>query len=663
MPKKTLKQKHKFNRLLQWGLLFAFFSIAVFLVQKNATEFQASVIPTNIASPYDGTALPIVKSPKWTSLTQDQYKLNYDSIPADKMQSLPTYDPAILKTPTESLGWKSVSDLNIRNSKITFTTPYMGDYKLDGLEYAGSHLAIDIKVPVGTPVDAIGNGVVVKVADQAGGFGKHIVIRHDNFPSLNDKSVKVTLYSSYSHLSQSLVAEGDIVTKGQLIAKSGQSGFATTPHVHFQIDNDQAPWHPYWPFTYQDSEAAGLDFTGAINAGLGQDKAVKTTVNPMLYVQKYLSDSVGNSNIASLPPPAPVSVPVAPAPVVPAPIALTPIALTPSPVSDLPPLSSVDTAAITPTPLAPVLEPVTPPAPEVVPATAFTLTHQGDFVKNADVTFTLTAINANGNVAKSYKPKEAVYFQVIGGSADVPNYLKPEDFTDGVAEFSVKPTSDLGLQIKASDNEISGESDVVLSAMFTDVVATAPYFNALGFLKEHSVIGGYPDGSFKPDVVVSRVEALKFILKGANLSLLNVNKLPFNDASVAEWYADYVATAYDKNIVDGYPDLSFKPAKTVNKVEFLKMLLLATNTKVNPFVTRDVYKDVPKDAWFAAYVKTAKNLNIIDVHGSSFNPEDGMTRREVAETIYRMILLKASGAEAYSANMAVAPDKVSQYFS
>lgn len=86
------------------------------------------------------------------------------------------------------------------------------------------HLAIDIAVPIGTPVKAADRGVVVKAGWSPVGYGFRVIIDH-----------KIDYVTLYGHLSDIYVQEGDVVGKGQVIGTSGSNGNITGPHLHFEI--------------------------------------------------------------------------------------------------------------------------------------------------------------------------------------------------------------------------------------------------------------------------------------------------------------------------------------------------------------------------------------------------------------------------------------------
>lgn len=279
--------------LLEKKTFFAIIAISVltlviYFFRTDARQFLTSVLqPLPEHAPYDGVVPPIQYVPNWSKLTEAERKSDFSNIPKDKLIPLPLYKPEHLVIPFESLAWGNPEHQTIRNEKITYTTPYLGSYELDGAENRGSHPAVDIKVPVSTPVFAIGNAVVMKVASGNGGFGNHVVLLHRNFPSLEDPSRLENLYSSYSHLRDIVVTNGQVVRKGELIGFSGMSGLATTPHLHFQIDRDTTDFHPFWPFNGSELREAGLTFFQAMNSGFKKEVAAIHTIHPLNYIQKY----------------------------------------------------------------------------------------------------------------------------------------------------------------------------------------------------------------------------------------------------------------------------------------------------------------------------------------------------------------------------------------
>ncbi|GGV71225.1 MULTISPECIES: M23 family metallopeptidase [Streptomyces] len=97
-----------------------------------------------------------------------------------------------------------------------------------GSHWAHKHSGQDFAVPIGTNVVAAHGGTVVKAGPNGAGdgpaYGNAIVIKHGN-----------GLYTQYAHLSRVDVKVGQVVTTGQHIGLSGNTGNSTGPHLHFEV--------------------------------------------------------------------------------------------------------------------------------------------------------------------------------------------------------------------------------------------------------------------------------------------------------------------------------------------------------------------------------------------------------------------------------------------
>jgi murein DD-endopeptidase MepM/ murein hydrolase activator NlpD len=115
-------------------------------------------------------------------------------------------------------------------SKSSFTHPIPGAILTQG---AHGYNSIDFGAPVGTSVLAAASGtaIVAKSSGYNGGYGKYIVIEHENGTQ-----------TLYAHLSEVLVEVGDKTNKSEKIALSGNTGRSTGPHLHFEVRGGTNPW-------------------------------------------------------------------------------------------------------------------------------------------------------------------------------------------------------------------------------------------------------------------------------------------------------------------------------------------------------------------------------------------------------------------------------------
>jgi hypothetical protein len=113
--------------------------------------------------------------------------------------------------------------------------PYMDQTYRYGSTMGGNfqqHQGVEFNAGAGTPLFAIGDGVVAFAADAEAG-SRTVVIRHDR--TLEAGDAEYFLYSAYFHNSEVLVEEGQPVTAGDVISLVGNTGRATNDHLHLEV--------------------------------------------------------------------------------------------------------------------------------------------------------------------------------------------------------------------------------------------------------------------------------------------------------------------------------------------------------------------------------------------------------------------------------------------
>ncbi|MEU9609413.1 M23 family metallopeptidase [Streptomyces sp. NPDC048057] len=148
--------------------------------------------------------------------------------PEAKVETKPAAAPAAPAAPAPKAAPKAVaapSWVKPLDSYVLSAT-----YGKAGGMWTSNHSGQDFAVPTGTSVKSIGAGTVVKAGGNGAGdgpaYGNAVVIKHNN-----------GMYSQYAHLNSVGVSVGQSVKAGQEIAKSGNTGNSSGPHLHMEIRN------------------------------------------------------------------------------------------------------------------------------------------------------------------------------------------------------------------------------------------------------------------------------------------------------------------------------------------------------------------------------------------------------------------------------------------
>jgi LysM repeat protein len=111
-----------------------------------------------------------------------------------------------------------------------YIRPLVGGVKTQGLH---GHNGVDLGgLPIGTPIMAAASGIVIVARDEGynGGYGRYVVISHDN-----------ATQTVYGHMSSVIVTTGMQVNQGQVIGYLGNTGHSTGPHLHFEVRGAKNP--------------------------------------------------------------------------------------------------------------------------------------------------------------------------------------------------------------------------------------------------------------------------------------------------------------------------------------------------------------------------------------------------------------------------------------
>ncbi|MEM3433258.1 MAG: S-layer homology domain-containing protein [Candidatus Methanomethyliaceae archaeon] len=153
---------------------------------------------------------------------------------------------------------------------------------------------------------------------------------------------------------------------------------------------------------------------------------------------------------------------------------------------------------------------------------------------------------------------------------------------------------------------------------------------------EKGILTGYPDGTFKPDAYITRAEFVVVFLRSQGLAPLENASSHFSDVQ-GHWASSYIERAYEKGILTGYPDGTFKPDQRITRAEISAIIYRFLKLSP-PEQTNISFLDLTPSHWAFGFIERIKERGIITGYpDNTFRPDSFSTRAEAVVMIVRMI--------------------------
>ena len=244
--------------------------------------------------------------------------------------------------------------------------------------------------------------------------------------------------------------------------------------------------------------------------------------------------------------------------------------------------------------------------------------------KNADGTWCLLKqlLLDDSSTWTETRVSEAFGTWIKDGNGNVLEGLKKRRVSE--TELFMKPVD--------GSNE-TGFSDVKPGAWYYDYVMTA---------KELGIMQGHTDGTFAPNDTLTRAQLVQVLANYDGVDLGSYTTSSFNDVKEGAWYNRALAWAEENGYVNGYPDGSFRPNVAVTREQFCAVLSRYLASKGASYPTKSVsFTDEASISKFAKeHVAYCASIGLVNgMKDGSFAPKAGTKRAEAATIMVRLVQL------------------------
>ncbi|MGN7387924.1 S-layer homology domain-containing protein [Sporosarcina sp. SAFN-015] len=193
----------------------------------------------------------------------------------------------------------------------------------------------------------------------------------------------------------------------------------------------------------------------------------------------------------------------------------------------------------------------------------------------------------------------------------------------------------LGALLLACSLPLSGTIAASTEERFSDVPSSKHFAEAVNDLAERKIIGGYPDGTFKPGNSITRGQAAAIIAKMTDLDTSNVKNPGFKDVSTANGYYKAIAALAEKSIISGYGDGRYGPNDPITRAQMASIIVKAFDLPRYDFTSyKSPFVDVKRGTGHDPSIISIYRLGITGgTTPETFSPNSPITRGQAAKML------------------------------
>lgn len=248
-----------------------------------------------------------------------------------------------------------------------------------------------------------------------------------------------------------------------------------------------------------------------------------------------------------------------------------------------------------------------------------------------------TYSNATTSTEEDYKVSQGTSVSTPFVAAVFAQYMEAYPHLSNTQLRETVKRSLIDLGVKGKDNSFGYglvQSIQTQAALFPDLKTNFWYTDSIQYIFDRSVINGFPDGTFRPASSITRADAITMIGRAIGIQPDSSNHY-FPDVSQTSYSAGYINKAYEHGYITGMPDGSFQPNAPIKRGDMaviIERIFAFTSSGGSSF------SDVNEFKYYAEAIQAAFENGIVQGYDrNTFRPEATITRAENAEILSKSL--------------------------